>query len=311
MTVDRIAAGVTSFVRRPAVVAVGYLTGGLLFGFVLVRAWSGFQAVAASTPISMSLLLAALLMMVAAESFAGVGFAGAVGVYEGRLRAADGVRVHFLTSPSRLLPGLIASTLGRVGVGARLGFDPRALMKGSITEPVVSAIVAAGLGLTFLDQLPEGIAGGRAMDLLIGVLVLLGIVGLLSLWSFTRQPVQTGLPAALGVIGTSVVAYVCTWVLFGASLMAVVAAIGDRGLSLGPSAATFAVAWLFGFLVVFIPGGLGVREGVMTAILAPLLGADTSALVAVLSRVVWWMATATIFLVGVAWSRVSESVAEP
>jgi uncharacterized membrane protein YbhN (UPF0104 family) len=46
----------------------------------------------------------------------------------------------------------------------------------------------------------------------------------------------------------------------------------------------FAVAWLVGLLAVFAPGGLGVREAVLVALLASRIGAANALVVAAVSR---------------------------
>lgn len=58
-------------------------------------------------------------------------------------------------------------------------------------------------------------------------------------------------------------------------------------LSVGSS---YSMAWVIGFLAFLVPGGLGIREGVLALLLAPILPAPVPALVAVLSRLWWTMA---------------------
>jgi hypothetical protein len=47
----------------------------------------------------------------------------------------------------------------------------------------------------------------------------------------------------------------------------------------------FAAAYVLGYLALFAPAGLGVREGFLVAFLTPTLGAGGAALAAVTSRV--------------------------
>ena len=56
------------------------------------------------------------------------------------------------------------------------------------------------------------------------------------------------------------------------------------GMSLLLSVGGYAFAWSVGFLVVFAPGGLGVREVVLVTTLTPLVGAGTATAVALVSR---------------------------
>ncbi len=59
-----------------------------------------------------------------------------------------------------------------------------------------------------------------------------------------------------------------------------------------PLTAAFALAGTAGILVLVAPSGLGVREGVLTALLAPVLGAGVAAALAILARL--WMTAAEV-----------------
>jgi uncharacterized membrane protein YbhN (UPF0104 family) len=84
------------------------------------------------------------------------------------------------------------------------------------------------------------------------------------------------------------------WVLLGLSQVAVVRAFDPEGArALARSGlvpvviASVALATVAGFVVAVLPGGLGVREGVLMSALAPALGADGSVVAALVLRLVW------------------------
>jgi glycosyltransferase 2 family protein len=84
------------------------------------------------------------------------------------------------------------------------------------------------------------------------------------------------------------------WVLLGLSQLAVVRAIEPPALAKLPHSdqvpvivAAVALATVAGFVVAVMPGGLGVREGVLMTVLAPALGPDRSVVAALLLRLVW------------------------
>jgi uncharacterized membrane protein YbhN (UPF0104 family) len=84
------------------------------------------------------------------------------------------------------------------------------------------------------------------------------------------------------------------WILLGLSQFAVVSAFdpeGARSLALAGLVpvviASVALATVAGFVVAVLPGGLGVREGVLMSALAPVLGADGSVVAALVLRLVW------------------------
>jgi uncharacterized membrane protein YbhN (UPF0104 family) len=60
----------------------------------------------------------------------------------------------------------------------------------------------------------------------------------------------------------------------------------------------FAIAWIVGFVTLVSPGGIGVREAVLLAGLAPAYGAGTALGVAVLYRVITSVGDLIAFIVG-------------
>jgi uncharacterized membrane protein YbhN (UPF0104 family) len=107
--------------------------------------------------------------------------------------------------------------------------------------------------------------------------------------------------------------------LLGLSQLAVVGAFDREGaralvaLGLVPVLiASVALATVAGFVVAVLPGGLGVREGVLMSALAPALGSDRSVVAALALRLVWVAAeacAAVVLLPGFRGSR--DSVKSP
>ncbi|HTU06133.1 MAG TPA: lysylphosphatidylglycerol synthase transmembrane domain-containing protein [Trebonia sp.] len=73
------------------------------------------------------------------------------------------------------------------------------------------------------------------------------------------------------------------WVFNGLQIWLLVPV--HSGMALLLSVGGYAFAWSVGFLVVFAPGGLGVRELVLVTTLTPLVGTGTATAVALVSRV--------------------------
>jgi uncharacterized membrane protein YbhN (UPF0104 family) len=87
------------------------------------------------------------------------------------------------------------------------------------------------------------------------------------------------------------------WLLLGLSQVAVVRAFdpeGARALAApGPVlvvVASVALATIAGFVVAVLPGGLGVREGVLMSALTPALGSEHAVVAALMLRMVWVVA---------------------
>lgn len=95
------------------------------------------------------------------------------------------------------------------------------------------------------------------------------------------------------------------WLLMGASVWAVLRAVGAEGgsdyvdhLAVGTAAAALSV--VVGFLS-FIPGGFFVREAVLLTFLAPTYGEDLSLVAAVLVRLVWLVSEVAVSVILYGW----------
>jgi glycosyltransferase 2 family protein len=84
------------------------------------------------------------------------------------------------------------------------------------------------------------------------------------------------------------------WVLLGLSQLALVRGMDASAMARVPARnlvpvviAAVALATIAGFVVAVMPGGLGVREGVLMSALSPALGSDRSVVAALVLRLVW------------------------
>ena len=103
------------------------------------------------------------------------------------------------------------------------------------------------------------------------------------------------------------------WLLLGGSFWLCargLVGVPVRDLSLYTGA--FAIAWLAGLLAVYAPGGLGVRETVLVALLSGRVGAADALVVAAASRLI--LILVDVVLAGVATATVRRTrphVADP
>jgi hypothetical protein len=147
---------------------------------------------------------------------------------------------------------------------------------GPVDLPMYRLAALSGLGL------------GLAFLVVVAPPVFARLAGLISL------PIPGVGPEALprlsgGLLARGLLWSSTGWVLLGLSQLAVIAAMGSASaLDLVPVViAGVALATVAGFVVAVMPGGLGVREGVLMSALAPALGPDRSVVAALLLRLVW------------------------
>ena len=96
--------------------------------------------------------------------------------------------------------------------------------------------------------------------------------------------------------------YVVLWVLLGGSFHFFLTAVTDlpRG-NFWPITGIFAAAYLAGYLAVFVPGGLGVREGALAILLSLYIPATIAVAAAVLARI--WTTAVELVVVAVLLGR--------
>jgi uncharacterized membrane protein YbhN (UPF0104 family) len=196
--------------------------------------------------------------------------------------------------------GLVAA----VGFAAAAGSQHVALRVpgwGRISAPFYSlvALVSLGLGLGFLALVFPPFFGRLAR------LVSLPIRGV-------GPGVLPSLTANLLVRGLLWSA--AGWILLGVSQLAIVRAFdqaaAERLLQLRQAPvviAAVALATVAGFVVAILPGGLGIREGVLMSLLAPAVGTDTSVVAALALRLVWVIAELAAGALLVVWPRSKRS----
>jgi uncharacterized membrane protein YbhN (UPF0104 family) len=149
--------------------------------------------------------------------------------------------------------------------------------------------------LTRIDEFAFCAAIGLALGLAFLVVVLPPVFGRLSrlvTTPFGGAGEETSPRFSGRLLGWGLLWSTCCWVLLGLSQLAVVRAVSP----LSPADAarltplvigSVAFATVAGFVVAVMPGGLGVREGVLMAVLGPAVGDGVAVAAAILLRLVW------------------------
>ena len=195
--------------------------------------------------------------------------------------------INALSQLAKYLPGGIWHFVGRAGYYHADGLPLRAVTQAMIVENlwlVFSAFMAgvSSLLLYYADGWRLGVA----------------LAGLIAVWWAVlwlirlRFSGQRDWRASLGTLGLQVL----IWGLVGVSLWTVLPTLdGWRAGSLAIGA--FCISWVIGYVALFAPGGIGVREAAMTALLAPVLPAHDALLYAAIHRFLWVAAELTLGII--------------
>ncbi|MFK5635022.1 lysylphosphatidylglycerol synthase domain-containing protein [Ornithinimicrobium sp. LYQ103] len=211
------------------------------------------------------------------------------------LGAPLGVRdagvVYLVGQVGKYLPGGVWNLVA----SAELGSDRGVARRRTVGSLLVAVLLSAAMGgLLVVLTLPG--APGPLQDLpwlvLLAPLALLAVLPavldrvLATLLRLTRQaPVEEriGAAATAAACGWSLL----SWLAVGLQVLVLALSVGAEP---GPallrvSVGGYALAWIVGFVLVFLPAGVGAREAVLALALAPVLDTGAVLVVVLLSRV--------------------------
>ncbi len=217
-------------------------------------------------------------------------------IWGSRLDFVNAARIWTVSNLGRYIPGKLWQIGAMAVMAEKENVSPIAATGSSILNVVVNLVagfvVVFVLGWPLLD-LP-GIPGGRALAI---VFVVLGAAVLAALPRALPALIQmlgrlTGRNFRIGpfpamAIVVSIIGNVIAWITYGAAFATF--SRGVIGTSDGPLTAyiaVYALSYLVGYLVLFVPSGFGVRELAMVALLpaAHLADPAQAAVLAVTSR---------------------------
>lgn len=235
---------------------------------------------------------------------------------DARPSAATTVRVYYLAILTRYIPGRVWQIAGFALLAKRAGI------------PALGATVAAGIaqaaflaaGVLFLTIMLPAWAG--PLPALAAGLALVVIAGML-FWAYSTASgsrLRARLAARFGPRAEATldlmsrirprqamiwaVAYSALWIGMGVAFALFASAFvapTDTG-EVRHLAGTVAAAYLGGYIAVFAPGGIGVREAFMSALLAQIMPVSAALVISIASRV-WFTAAELIPLAAIPFLR--------
>jgi len=183
----------------------------------------------------------------------------------GETSAWISTRVWHRAFLARYVPSGALTMAVRLRARTQLGASKRQIWRASVTEQLVSGIGGAAAATVAFALSPN--------DVPLIAPLLLGIGVGLAVWLPGRRvTARAALVAASGWIPTGVAAWL------------IVSAMTSAAPGLASVTGAYALAWLLGFIVPFVPSGLGIREAALVGFLAPSLGVPAATLIAVTLR---------------------------
>jgi len=201
-------------------------------------------------------------------------------------------RIWTVSSLGKYLPGKVWAVAGMAVMAQRAGVGAGPATGSAIILQVLAigtgAAVAALTGWTSLRTAYPGAEAGLAVLMLVSLLA----VGMLARPAWIRRVVRIAAPESTvsltppaGAVAFGIVANTVAWLGYGVALWLLARGLLPRaGLSLMSAIAVFTASYLAGFLALFAPGGIGVREGVFILMLQGPIGIGAATALAFASR---------------------------
>lgn len=275
--------------------AVGVLLAGLAVAFVGQRLASNWDdvtdALAEARP---AWIAGAVVLAVAGMTAIAVPWRRALRSVGGDLAMSQTVARYYLGELGKYLPGGVWPVLGRGELARRAGV-PRVAAYGSVALSLVALYLAAMLLAVAGAPAILGGDGGDDAGRYVWILALLPVgVGLLhhavlerlrrAGEKLLRREIKAEIPPWRDSLAL-VACYVPSWLFIGTATWAIARGLGqDVGWwDVAPAAI---LSWIVGFLLVPVPGGVGVREAAFAAA-AGTLDPGVAAAVGVVARVIF------------------------
>ncbi|GGK65138.1 membrane protein [Sphaerisporangium melleum] len=198
-------------------------------------------------------------------------------------------KVLFMGQLGKYLPGSVWAFAAMMELARDHGSPPRRTFGATVVGLVISLGCALGLAAVTLP-LVSGDLAARTWYLL--ALIPLIVVGLhprvltfvlnLALRVVRREPIEQVLPGRAMLVSAAWT--MAGWLCYGLHIWLLLDARADGPTLFAVSTAAYALAWATGLLAVVVPAGIGIREGAMVLVLAPVLSAPQALVVAVASR---------------------------
>jgi hypothetical protein len=192
--------------------------------------------------------------------------------------------IFFQAQLGKYIPGSVWQYAGRAATARAHGIPVRPVAMSLPIEFAASAIAAGATGAFLLGW------WGASVVLVVAVLLI--------------APARPSLvrKRELMVTMRATLLYLPAWLLLGGSFwLCARGLVGVPARDLTVYMGAFAVAWLAGLLAVYAPGGLGVREAVLVALLSGRIGAGDALVVAAASRLI--LILVDVVFAGVATAR--------
>jgi hypothetical protein len=282
-------------VRRSLWRVLQFLAGALLVGLA-VRAiainWQTLRTQPVEWHLSSGWIAASVAVVFAAYAVLIEAWRRVVLSMGNQLGFFPALRIWFLASLGKYVPGKVWSIAGAAVLAQRAGVDPSSAVAGALVlQALALGSGAVAVALTARDAFRTVAPGVLPIALAVLLAAVAGIASLASQPFLDRisrflprsLPPLRAVPAHM--LALAFAANLLAWTGYGVALLFLARGVlPEVKLGLAQAVGVFTCSYLAGFIALFAPGGLGPRESVFLLLLAGDIGLKPAAGLALASR---------------------------
>jgi uncharacterized membrane protein YbhN (UPF0104 family) len=204
-------------------------------------------------------------------------------------------KIWFYSSMGKYIPGKLWSIMGMVYLCEKEGIPKGATLTSAILNQAFNMVgglilVAILSGRKLFGHLPT------TFYLVFGLILIISLYPslmekllnfFLRIMKKEKLKIKLSFRQNLGLVSL----YMIAWIVYGLAFSIFIKSLASYSFNLFPFiTAIFAFSYIVGFLSVFVPGGIGVREGLMTLYLSGFFPPPVATLISLLSRL--WLTAA-------------------
>lgn len=222
--------------------------------------------------------------------------------WDERLPYGAAARIWTVSNLGRYLPGKVWSVAGLAVLAQRQGVAGWAAVGAAIAMQALA--VGSGIAVS-AAAVPGTLSGPRlavAAAIAVATVAALAVPAVVAWLGRTAGRAMRPLP--LGTVVFAAAATTMSWVGYGVAFWCLArGTLGATTLGLAPAIGVFAAGYITGLLALFAPGGVGVREAVLIALLAPSVGSGGAVVLSIASRVLLTLTEVAAALLGLLMGR--------
>jgi uncharacterized membrane protein YbhN (UPF0104 family) len=221
------------------------------------------------------------------------------------------------TQIGKYIPGKIWYMLGRVYIGTKEKIDGKSLAVSMVLETCLLLISSSIIFLL------STIINGNYSTIYLSICIVLTLLAITVLhprilsWAtnfilrlFNKREIQINV-SYLQIIKLSVY-FFGLWIAQIIGFYLLIRAIYPVSITnIFTVSAAYTLSWMVGFAVIIVPGGLGVREGMMSLLLSPILPAPLDIAISFIARVWITVFELVVFFIGLAIQRKTSTRPRP